>query len=65
MYDIFLFCKNGEKVEKIKFYFYLFIFRFSFKDRVVCVHHPDAPLIEDYRAGDMICSECGLIVGDR
>lgn len=40
-------------------------FQCSFKDRVVCHHHPDAPLIEDYRAGDMICSECGLIVGDR
>ncbi len=33
--------------------------------RVVCQQHPDAPMIEDYRAGDMICSECGLVVGDR
>ncbi|GBM28502.1 Transcription initiation factor IIB [Araneus ventricosus] len=32
---------------------------------VVCPYHPDASLIEDYRAGDMICSECGLVVGDR
>lgn len=32
---------------------------------VLCSAHPDAPLIEDYRAGDMICSECGLVVGDR
>lgn len=40
-------------------------FIFSYKDKVVCIHHPDASLIEDYRAGDMICSECGLIVGDR
>ncbi|KXJ12022.1 transcription initiation factor IIB [Exaiptasia diaphana] len=32
---------------------------------VICRHHPEAPLIEDYRAGDMICSECGLVVGDR
>lgn len=38
---------------------------FSYKDKVICIHHPDAPLIEDYRAGDMICSECGLVVGDR
>lgn len=30
-----------------------------------CLSHPDASLIEDYRAGDMICSECGLVVGDR
>lgn len=34
-------------------------------NRVVCYAHPDSPLIEDYRAGDMICSECGLVVGDR
>lgn len=35
------------------------------KCSVSCRHHPEAPLIEDYRAGDMICSECGLVVGDR
>ncbi|XP_071450756.1 transcription initiation factor IIB isoform X2 [Hetaerina americana] len=34
-------------------------------NRVCCNAHPDAPLIEDYRAGDQICSECGLVVGDR
>jgi len=34
-------------------------------NRVVCPSHPEANLIEDYRAGDMICSECGLVVGDR
>ena len=32
---------------------------------VRCVYHPDAHLAEDYRAGDMICTECGLVVGDR
>ncbi|XP_077986782.1 transcription initiation factor IIB-like [Glandiceps talaboti] len=32
---------------------------------VNCPAHPDAHLIEDYHAGDMICSECGLVVGDR
>ncbi|GAB1606970.1 transcription initiation factor IIB-like [Argonauta hians] len=30
-----------------------------------CPAHPDSSLIEDYHAGDMICSECGLVVGDR
>ena len=30
-----------------------------------CKNHPDAPLIEDHHAGDMICSLCGLVVGDR
>ena len=33
--------------------------------QVCCPHHPEAPLIEDYRAGDQICPECGLVVGDR
>ena len=33
--------------------------------KVVCPSHPDAALIEDHRAGDMICSACGLVVGDR
>jgi len=32
---------------------------------VYCKEHPTAPLIEDYRAGDQICSQCGLVVGDR
>lgn len=30
-----------------------------------CPSHPDAHLIEDYHAGDMVCPECGLVVGDR
>jgi transcription initiation factor TFIIB len=34
-------------------------------NRVVCPSHPDANLVEDYHAGDMICSMCGLVVGDR
>jgi len=33
--------------------------------RVACRYHPEAFLIEDYRAGDQICSACGLVVGDR
>ena len=33
--------------------------------QVCCPKHPAAPLIEDYRAGDQICPECGLVVGDR
>ncbi|RWS19362.1 transcription initiation factor IIB-like protein, partial [Leptotrombidium deliense] len=33
--------------------------------KVACRYHPDSNLIEDYRAGDVICSECGLVVGDR
>ncbi|KFM69993.1 Transcription initiation factor IIB, partial [Stegodyphus mimosarum] len=37
----------------------------SYGAAVVCPYHPDAALIEDYRAGDMICPECGLVVGDR
>ena len=36
------------------------IFRGRFNE-VCCPHHPDAHLIEDYRAGDQICSECGVV----
>ncbi|CAF0904348.1 unnamed protein product [Rotaria sordida] len=32
---------------------------------LACRYHPDATLIEDYRAGDVICSQCGLVVGER
>ena len=32
---------------------------------VQCPHHPDTPLVEDHSAGDMICPQCGLVVGDR
>ena len=32
---------------------------------VQCPQHPDALLIEDYHAGDTVCPECGLVVGDR
>ncbi|XP_018027884.1 transcription initiation factor IIB-like [Hyalella azteca] len=32
---------------------------------ICCPDHPDAMLIEDHRAGDQICSDCGLVVGDR
>ena len=34
-------------------------------NRVACHSHPDANLIEDDRAGDMICSMCGLVVDER
>ncbi|GMT10765.1 hypothetical protein PFISCL1PPCAC_2062, partial [Pristionchus fissidentatus] len=30
-----------------------------------CPNHPGAHLVEDHRAGDVICPECGLVVGDR
>ena len=39
--------------------------RTFFTNKNVCPSHPEAHLVEDYRAGDMICSECGLVVGDR
>lgn len=32
---------------------------------IACPRHPNADLVEDYHAGDMICPECGLVVGDR
>lgn len=32
---------------------------------VTCPIHPTVHLVEDHRAGDVICPECGLVVGDR
>lgn len=45
-------------------YINLYDFRYD-ANKICCYAHPEAPLIEDYRAGDQICSECGLVVGDR
>lgn len=39
--------------------------KMSRTNKVSCPSHPDAALIEDYRAGDLVCPECGLVVGDR
>uniref|UniRef100_A0A1I8GT66 Transcription initiation factor IIB n=1 Tax=Macrostomum lignano TaxID=282301 RepID=A0A1I8GT66_9PLAT len=33
--------------------------------KVTCKYHPEAVLIEDYHCGDLVCSQCGLVVGDR
>lgn len=33
--------------------------------RQSCPAHPNVPLVEDYRAGDTVCPECGLVVGNR
>lgn len=33
--------------------------------KVNCKYHPEAILIEDYHCGDLVCSQCGLVVGDR
>ncbi|CAB3398218.1 unnamed protein product [Caenorhabditis bovis] len=32
---------------------------------VQCPTHPDVHLVEDHRAGDLVCPACGLVVGDR
>jgi len=39
--------------------------RRGWTNQVACQYHPEANLIEDYHAGDMICPQCGLVVGDR
>jgi len=33
--------------------------------KLACRFHADAELLEDSRAGDMICSQCGLVVAER
>ncbi|KAL7677431.1 hypothetical protein ACOME3_003670 [Neoechinorhynchus agilis] len=30
-----------------------------------CADHPDSELIEDFKAGDLICPECAVVVGSR
>lgn len=57
-------CKLYTKFSNTRHLTFFCVFRIE-ANKVVCYAHPDAPLIEDYRAGDMICSECGLVVGDR
>jgi len=37
----------------------------SYGNTIRCESHPDAELIEDHRAGDLICPVCGLVVCDR
>lgn len=33
--------------------------------KLTCKYHPDSLLVEDFHAGDLVCSDCGLVVGDR
>ncbi|OQV24345.1 putative Transcription initiation factor IIB [Hypsibius exemplaris] len=32
---------------------------------VFCQYHPDAKLITCHESGDLVCSRCGLVIGDR
>jgi transcription initiation factor TFIIB len=32
---------------------------------VFCENHPYAPLINDWAAGDVVCSDCGLVIQER
>jgi transcription initiation factor TFIIIB Brf1 subunit/transcription initiation factor TFIIB len=34
-------------------------------DILRCKNHPYAATVEDAHAGDVICSHCGLVVGER
>lgn len=38
---------------------------FRYMQHLACRFHPQAVLIEDSRAGDMICPMCGMVVGER
>lgn len=49
-------------INKLEFFI---LFRRAYGNTIRCESHPDAPLVEDHRAGDLICTECGLVVGDR
>merc|ERR1712156_465462 len=50
-------------VDKVSIYKFTQLIKMSSK--IHCRAHPSAHLIEDHRAGDIICSDCGLVVGDR
>ena len=54
---------------KKSFYFNIFyikpIYNFKEMSEVGCPSHPNARLVEDHRAGDLICTQCGLVVGER
>jgi transcription initiation factor TFIIB len=34
-------------------------------DKLACPNHPQGLLIDDHHTGDVICSECGLVLGER
>jgi hypothetical protein len=34
-------------------------------NKLTCPNHPQALLIDDHRTGDVICTECGLVVGEK
>jgi len=34
-------------------------------ERVGCAEHGSRFLVEDYRAGDLVCTQCGLVVHAR
>jgi transcription initiation factor TFIIIB Brf1 subunit/transcription initiation factor TFIIB len=34
-------------------------------DEMRCPTHPKAEVRIDARAGDVICTECGVVIGDR
>jgi transcription initiation factor TFIIB len=33
--------------------------------KLACPYHPQGPLIDDHHTGDVICTECGLVVGEK
>eukprot|EP00047_Mylnosiga_fluctuans_P024169 m.154215 g.154215 ORF g.154215 m.154215 type:complete len:326 (+) comp9787_c0_seq3:33-1010(+) len=37
----------------------------SMRSYAFCAAHPGAQIVEEYSAGDMVCCECGTVVGDR
>lgn len=66
-----LFFTRESQVALLAVWIYVNVFLFSCCSgdalalpRVQCPNHPEAILVEDYRAGDMICPECGLVVGE-
>src|ERR1700689_976075 len=34
-------------------------------NKLACPNHPQGLLIDDHHTGDVICSECGLVLGEK
>ena len=58
-------CSKKKRPVFIFFILDLLVNMSRYVKQLACRFHPEATLVEDYRAGDMVCPECGLVVGDR
>src|SRR5579862_5235183 len=34
-------------------------------NKLACPNHPQGVLVDDHHTGDVVCSECGLVLGEK